>query len=67
MKEKYPKIIILNSKIGHTSLKNTKEKQIIDTITEFYIMTQSEKIIAASNSGFSLIASKFRKIPLTNI
>lgn len=67
MKEKYPKLTILNSKIGHTSLKNTNEKQIIDTITEFYIMTQSEKIIAASNSGFSLIASKFRKIPLTNI
>lgn len=67
MREKHNKLIILNSKIGHTSLKNTSESQIIDTITEFYIMTNSQKIIAASNSGFSSIASKFKKIPFSNI
>ena len=67
IKEKYDKIIITNSDIGHTSLINTTEKQVLDAITEFYIMTESEKIYNASTSGFSIIASKFKNIPLINI
>ena len=67
IKEKYDKIIITKCDIGHTSLSNTTDKQVLDTITEFYIMTESQRIYYASNSGFSIIASKFKNIPLINI
>lgn len=64
MKEKHENIIIFNSKIGHTSLQNTNEEQIIDTITEFYILLQSEEIAVNTDSGFSIMASKFNNVPL---
>lgn len=67
LKEKYQKVIITNCNIGHTSFTNTTDEQILDTITEFYIMTNSEKIYIASVSGFSIIASKFKNIPLIKI
>lgn len=59
IKNKYNNIIISNADVGHTSLFNTTSKQIIDTITEFYILTNSQLIYAASGSGFSKMASKF--------
>jgi hypothetical protein len=64
LKEKYNNIIITNCDIGHTSLPNTTPKQVLDGITEFYILTNSKQIFAASESGFSRIASKFNNIPL---
>ena len=64
IKEKYKNIIISDCDIGHTSFTNTTEKQVLDCITEFYILTNSEMIYAASKSGFSLMASKFNNIPL---
>lgn len=64
LKEKYSNIIITNCDIGHTSLTNTTAKQILDGITEFYILTNSKIIFAASYSGFSIMASKFNKILL---
>jgi hypothetical protein len=64
LKEKYKKIIVTNCDIGHTSLSNTTIKQILDGITEFYILTNSKKIFAGSTSGFSIVASKFNNIPL---
>ena len=64
IKEKFNNIIICDCDIGHTSLTNTTEKQVLDCITEFYILTNSEMIYAASKSGFSLMASKFNNIPL---
>lgn len=67
IKNKYNNIIILNSNIGHTSLSNTTEKQILDSVTEFYLLTNSYKIFSASDSGFSKIASKFNNTPLTNL
>lgn len=67
LKEKYDNIIIINSEIGHTSLNNTTDKQVLDTITEFYILSNSETIFAASQSGFSFVASKFNNIPLIYI
>ena len=67
IKNRYPNIIITNCKIGHTSLSNTTSEQIIDAITEFYILTNSEIIYSASNSGFSEIASKFNNIPLIKL
>ena len=64
LKEKYNNIIITNCDIGHTTLRCTTEKQVLDAITEFYILTNSEMIFAAANSGFSIVASKFNNIPL---
>ena len=58
----YKNIIITNSEICHTSLFNSTNKQILDTITDFYILCNSELIYGASNSGFSIIASKFNNI-----
>jgi hypothetical protein len=64
LKAKYNDIIISNSQIGHSSLFNTTKKQVLDAITELYILTKSETIYSASYSGFSIIASKFNNIPL---
>jgi len=63
IKEKYPSVMITNCDIGHTSFSNTTKKQVLDTITEFYILTNSEKIYGITRSGFSIIASKFHNIP----
>jgi hypothetical protein len=64
IKKKYNNIIITNCKIGHTSLTNTTEKQVLDSITEFYLMTNSDEIIMSSQSGFPITASKFKNIPI---
>ena len=67
IKNKFNNIIILNCDIGHTSLSNTTAKQTLDAVTEFYLMTNSEQICSASNSGFSIMASKFNNIPIIMI
>jgi hypothetical protein len=67
IKKLYDHIIICNCDIGHTDLYNTTDKQILDTLTELYLLTNSEKIYYASVSGFSFVASKFKNIPLINI
>lgn len=66
MKERYD-IIITNCNIGHTSLSNTTPGQILDAVTEFYILTNSKIIYAASYSGFSIMAAKFNNILTINI
>ena len=66
LKEKYNNIIITKAQIGHTSLRNTTENQVIDTITEFYILSNSE-LIYGNKSGFSRLASKFKNIKYINI
>ncbi len=67
IKKKYSQVVVTDSDIGHTSLMNTTDKQNLDAITEFYIMTNSEEIVAVSTSGFSYVASMFKNIPLRNI
>ena len=62
IKEKYNNIIITSGEIGHTSYLTTTNKQILDTITEFYLLTNSKRIFASSQSGFSIIAAKFNNI-----
>lgn len=62
VKNKYNNIIITTSQIGHTSLSNTTNKQILDSITDFYILSNSQLIYSASYSGFSKMASKFNNI-----
>lgn len=64
MKAKYPRINITDYDIGHTSLANTTEKEILNAVTEFYILAHSEYIYTASNSGFSIMASKFKGVPI---
>ena len=64
IKEKYPFIMITNCMIGHTALSNTTVKQVLDAVTEFYLLTNAKAIFAASESGFSIMASKFNNIPL---
>jgi hypothetical protein len=67
IKNIYSNIILTNCCIGHTSLSNTTDKQILDSITDFYILTNSQMICSVSNSGFSVIASKFKNIPIFKI
>jgi len=67
IKEKYNNIFITTGEIGHTSYSTTSKKQNLDTITEFYLLTNSKKIFGASESGFSIIASKFNNIPYSQI
>jgi len=62
VKNKYNNIIITTSQIGHTSLSNTTNKQILDSITDFYILSNSQLIYSASPSGYSRMASKFNNI-----
>jgi hypothetical protein len=64
LNERYNNVIITNCDIGHTSLHNTSKKQVLDGITELYILANSDMIFAASKSGFSIVASKFNNIPL---
>jgi hypothetical protein len=66
IKQLYNHVIILDTKIGHTALSHTSEEQIIDTITEFYIMSNSESIYIACNTGFSIMAAKFNNITCYN-
>ena len=61
MKAKHPNLIITTSEIGHTSLSNTTNRQILDAVTELYVLSNSQLIYAASESGFSKIASKFNE------
>jgi hypothetical protein len=64
---KYPHIAITNYDIGHTSYTNTTHEQIINTLSEFYLLAQSQHIYAASESGYSIMAAKFNNIPLTRL
>lgn len=64
MKTKHANLIITTSEIGHTSLSNTTSRQILDAVTELYVLSNSQLIYAASESGFSKIASKFNDVKL---
>jgi len=65
IQKKHPNVTFTTGEIGHTSLLSTTDKQILDTVTEFYIMTKSEHIISSSNSGFPITASRFHRKPIT--
>jgi hypothetical protein len=67
IKQKYHHVAITNCNIGHTSLSNTTDEQVLDTVAEFYILTASDSIYYASISGFPIIASKFNHTPLERI
>jgi hypothetical protein len=67
IKNKYNNLIITTADIGHTSFYNTTDKQALDALTEFFLMSNSVKIISASYSGFPIVASKFKNIPLIEL
>jgi hypothetical protein len=67
LKKRFNNIIITQCNIGHTSLLNTSDKQIMDTVIEFYLLSNSKIIYIASKSGFSFMASKFNNIPLCEL
>jgi hypothetical protein len=67
IKNSYNNVMITQCNIGHTSLLNTGEKQIMDTVTDFYLLSKSKSIYIASKSGFSFMASKFNNVPLIEI
>ena len=59
IKNKFNNIILTDADIGHTSLLNTTNKQILDAVTELYLLSNSKLIYGASYSGFSMMAAKF--------
>jgi hypothetical protein len=63
IKKKYDFVYITDYKIGHTSLSSTTVEEALNGITEFYILTNSTEIYTPTESGFSIVASKFNKIP----
>lgn len=67
IKRTYPHVIITQGRVGHTSLSNTTQDQVLHAVTEFYLMTESAKIYYASKSGFPMVAAKFNYIPLAKL
>ena len=45
IKDKYDNVVVTKCNIGHIGLKNTTLIQVLDTLTELYIMSLSKKII----------------------
>ena len=67
IKNRYNNVITTNCDIGHTGLSTTTEKQTLDGVTEFYLLTKSKEIYSASYSGYPIIASLFKHIPLIKL
>ena len=63
IKNKYEYVNITEYKIGHTSLSSTTVEEAFNGITEFYILTNSTEIYTPTESGFSIVASKFNQVP----
>ena len=62
IKAKFPHVLVTEWPVGHTSLSNTSEELVVFALAEFYAMTKSAKIIAASKSGFSETAACFQPV-----
>lgn len=67
IKKKFHKVLITDFAVAHTGLVNTTEAAVLDSVTEFYVMTGSEHIVAVSSSGFSAMAAKFNGVMLTGL
>ncbi len=65
IKQKFPYVHITTGEIAHSSLFNTIDQHVMDAVTEFYILTQSEHIVSNCVSGFSDMAAKFNLIPIS--
>lgn len=58
--EKYDNLFMTSCEVGHTSLGNTSNTAIVDAAAEFCILCDAPVVVAASNSGFSLVAAKYK-------
>ena len=67
IKAKFSNIITTDYDISHTSWVNTTELQTLNTLSEFYLLSNSREIYIASYSGFSIMASRFKNIPIYDI
>ena len=67
IKEQFSNIMTTNYDIGHTGWENTTELQTLNTLSEFYLLSNSKEIYLGSYSGFSIMASKFKNIPIFDI
>jgi hypothetical protein len=67
IKSKFSNIVITDYDIGHTSWVKTTELQTLNTLSEFYLLSNSKEIYIASYSGFSIMASKFKNIPIYDL
>jgi hypothetical protein len=67
LKQLYTNLILTECAVGHTSSGNSTEQEALGAFAEFYLMTKSEKIVAATRSGFSIMASKMYQCPITDL
>lgn len=67
VKQQFSNIMTTNYDISHTAWKNTTELQTLNTISEFYLLSNSKEIYLGSYSGFSIMASRFKNIPIFDI
>ena len=67
LKGRFNNLLVSTCAIGHTSLSNTTEQQILDAVSEMHILSNSTQLYCGSLSGFSLVAAKFQNIPLFNL
>jgi len=65
IKDKYSFVNTINYPIGHTSLYNTTPVQILNTITDFYLLSKSEHIYSISWSVFPIMAANYKGTPIT--
>lgn len=67
VREWFPNALVPNTIIGHTSLENTTAQQVLDAVSEFYIIAHGNEVHMGSESGFPRVAAAFRGIPVIRI
>ena len=65
LKNKYNFINIITYEIGHTCALNTTPEQILNTLTDFYLLSKSEHIYSMAWSVFPVMAAKYNGTPIT--
>ena len=61
----YSFINTIDYAIGHTSLKNVTTEQILNAMTDFYLLSRSDHIYSMTCSTFPFMASKYKNTPIT--
>ena len=67
MVEKYggDKVWATECSVAHSGLPNTTKEQVIDAVTEFYILSNSKQVYSNAYSGFSSMAAKMNNVLYT--
>jgi hypothetical protein len=66
IKKKFNNLITLNVDIHHTGFE-IKDKELLDSIAEFYVLSNSKKIIMIVESGFARMAARINNIPIETL